>query len=88
MKIFFLMGRNPANKSGVSWKIWKIHRNGKSVTTWWGPARIVQRRVVAKGNLQSKPRTFPSATAAKEFERVRIQSKITGGYEVRPRRRS
>jgi hypothetical protein len=36
VKIFFYMGRNPANKSGVSWKIWKVQRAGRTVTVFWG----------------------------------------------------
>ena len=36
MKIFFYMGRNRLTKSGVSWKIWKIKREGRKVTTYPG----------------------------------------------------
>ena len=39
MKVLFFMGRNSSNRSGVSWKIWKIRRKGRVVTVSWGPAR-------------------------------------------------
>jgi hypothetical protein len=51
MKIFFFMDRNPNNKSGVSWKIWKIERSGRAVTVWWGPAVIVRRRPTPEQDL-------------------------------------
>ena len=28
MKTFFFMARNPLNRSGLSWKIWKVQRTG------------------------------------------------------------
>ena len=87
MRVFFFMGRNPSNQSGVSWKIWKIARTGKVVTVFWGPARLRNRKVLPVGELQSKKRTFGSAAAAVKFEMNRIQSKISKGYERRPRKR-
>lgn len=88
MKIFFYMGRNGANKSGVSWKIWKVQRAGRTVTTFWGPATLVNRKVVPVGNLQSKRRPFSSAGGARAFEEHLIQSKLDKGYQRRPRRRA
>ena len=38
MKTFFYMGRNLQNKSKVSWKIWKIEREGRLVTVQCGPS--------------------------------------------------
>ena len=87
MRVFFFMGRNPSNKSGLSWKIWKIARTGRVVTVFWGPARLHNRRVVPAGKLQSKKRAFGSAAAALVFETNRIQSKTSNGYERRPRKR-
>jgi hypothetical protein len=87
LKVFFYMGRNPDNKSGVSWKMWKIERNGRVVTTWWGPAHINGRRVTPSRALQSKTVEFSSAGDAKEHERLRVQNKLWVGYERQPRRR-
>ena len=88
MKIFFFMGRNPNNKSGVSWKIWKIERTGHIVTTWWGPARLHSRKVVPVGTLQSNRSQFGSVAGASKYESDRIQSKLSKDYERRPRGRS
>ncbi len=88
MRTFFYMGRNPRNKSRVSWKIWKIQRQGKRVTTRWGPAALVKRKVVPKGTLQEKSWVFPSEAQAKEDEQRRVDRKTTKGYEQTPRRRS
>ena len=87
MKTFFFMGRNPKNKSGVSWKVWKVERDGRAVTTWWGPARVEKRRVVPTGALRSKTVRFPSAEDASDHELARIHEKRWKGYEQRPRRR-
>lgn len=87
MKTFFYMGRNPRTKSGVSWKIWKIERAARSVTTWWGPARIHKRRPVPVGTLQSNTVRFSSTAAAAEYEMARIKNKVSKGYERRPRSR-
>jgi hypothetical protein len=87
MKIFFFMGCNPKNKSGVSWKIWKIERRKRRVVTWWGPASIVKRKVVGTGELQSRERILNSETAAAEFEGSLIRSKMAKGYERGTRRR-
>jgi hypothetical protein len=85
MKIFFYMGRNAANKSGLSWKIWKIERSGHWVTTYWGPAALVDRRVKPAGTLQSNARRFTSLAAACAYESRRIRSKLQKGYERRTR---
>jgi len=85
VKIFFYMGRNPVNKSGLSWKIWKIVRNGRTVRATWGRAELYKRRVIAAGTLQSKTWRFSSVDAASAYERRRIQNKISKGYERRTR---
>jgi hypothetical protein len=87
MKTLYYMGRNPANKSGVSWKIWKIQRTGQIVTTWWGPAELRNRIVVPKGLLQQKERSFSSSEGAHSHEEQRIANKLNKGYERKPRRR-
>jgi predicted DNA-binding WGR domain protein len=88
MKIFFYMGRNAANKSGVSWKIWKIARSGRTVTTFWGRATLKDRKVTPAGTLQSKTLRFPSPDAALDYESQRIRSKLRKGYQRRTRWRS
>jgi hypothetical protein len=79
------MGRNSRVKSGVSWKIWKIQTNGRVVATWWGPAEIKDRKVVAQ-RLQTNKRVFHSIEEAKSHEKRRIESKLRKGYERRPRK--
>jgi hypothetical protein len=81
MKIFFFMGRNPKNNSGISWKIWKIERRGRIIRRWWGRAQIVDRRVQPAGKLQPHSKTFGSVEAAAVFEQKLIDSKLRGGYE-------
>ena len=88
MRTLFFMGRNERNKSGVSWKIWKIERHGRSVTTLWGPARLRKRQVLPAGALQSNTVRFTSLDTAADYEATRINSKLRKGYERRPRTRS
>lgn len=87
MKIFFFMGRNPGTKSGVSWKIWKVDRHGRSVTTHWGPAKLHYRKVVPGAYTQSNTRPFSTTAEAVAHERHLIASKIKKGYQRRTRRR-
>lgn len=87
MKTLFYMGRNEQNVSRLSWKIWKIERKGKRVTTWWGAAGVgPRRRPVPKHQLQTKFWTFRTEEAAREDEKRRIREKENGGYERNPRR--
>jgi hypothetical protein len=87
MKTLFYMGRNDQNVSRLSWKIWKIERKGKRVTTWWGAAEVGPRRKpVPKHDLQTKSWTFRTEEAAREDERRRLQEKENEGYERDPRR--
>jgi hypothetical protein len=88
MKIFYFMGRNENNKSGVSWKLWKIERDRRRVCVWWGPIAVIKRRVIPTGRLQHKCWTFRSGAEATLFEIRRIHSKEIGGYERKPRWRS
>ncbi|OHE58158.1 MAG: hypothetical protein A2Z47_05790 [Thermodesulfovibrio sp. RBG_19FT_COMBO_42_12] len=88
MKIYFYMGRNENNLSRVSWKIWKIERKGRILTTWWGGAEIVNRQPRAKHDLQRKSWTFRTGSEAKKEEDMRINSKCRKGYERKPYRRS
>lgn len=87
MKTFFYMGLNRENKGGVSWKIWKIERQGNRVTTRWGRAVIVTHKAVPKGRFQSKSWSFRTEAAAQEYERKRIRGKLAKGYERSPRPR-
>ena len=85
MKTFFYTGTNLNNRSGVSWKLWKIETKKRTVTAWWGAAEVVNRRVVPKGALQTKKWTFPSERQARENEAARIEEKLREGYESTPR---
>jgi predicted DNA-binding WGR domain protein len=82
VKIFFFMGRNRKNKSGVSWKLWKIQRQGRAISLLWGPATLRRRKVVPQF-LQSKTLRFRSAAAAREAESRRIANKLKKGYQRR-----
>lgn len=87
MKVLFFMGRNARNRSGVSWKIWKIHRDGRAVIATWGPASLQNRRPVLSGAGTSRRWRFPSEELADNFEAARIREKLAKGYERRTRRR-
>lgn len=71
----FYMGRNDANVSRVSWKLWKIVRHGRKVTALWGPAEVVQRKVVFKYKAQKKSWWFRSERLAKQFVLDRVAQK-------------
>jgi len=88
MKVFFLCGPNPKNRSGMSCKIWKIQRTGRTVTTWWGRADVLNRKVTPIGELQSKARTFRSDDAAAIHENGLIASKLAKGYDRKPRQKT
>jgi hypothetical protein len=81
MKVFFYMDQNPNNKSGVSWKMWKINRIGREVTVWWGPATVVRRRPQPVNTLQSKTWRFRTEAQAKEDAQRRIDEKLSKGYK-------
>ena len=85
MKVFFFMGRNPANRSGLSWKIWKINRTGRRVSTFWGPATLQRRRAAFASSPQSRRRRFETLEAARLFEESKIREKLRAGYQRRTR---
>jgi predicted DNA-binding WGR domain protein len=86
MKTFFYMSRNLQNKSRVSWKIWKIEREGRLVTVQWGPVKLLKRSVRPSGTLQSKTLRLPNDVAARRDESARILEKLKKGYQQYPRR--
>src|SRR5436190_21018169 len=83
MRILFFMGRNRRTVSGVSWKLWKIRRQGRSVTASWGPALLKRRKVVPANTLQSRTWRFWSTTAAEASLTARMASKLKKGYQRR-----
>jgi hypothetical protein len=85
MKILFFMGRNARNVSGVSWKLWKIQRQGRLVTAYWGPAVLRGRRVVPANTLQSRTWRFRTAAAAEALLKARVADKLDSGYQRRTR---
>lgn len=85
MRIFYFMGRNAKNRSGVSWKVWKISRIARTVTVWFGPVTLENRRPVPVGKLTECPRSFRTLVEAKAFEASRVASKLAKGYERRTR---
>jgi hypothetical protein len=86
MKVFYFTGFNENSESGVSSKLWKVERDRRRVSVWWGPVAVTKRRVIPTGRLQ-QCWTF-SGTEATLFETKRIHSKEVGAYERRPRWRS
>ena len=88
MKTLFFTGRNLDNISGVSWKVWKIQREGRIVETRWGPIKIVRRRIVYSRVLSCKRwPAFPTLEAAEIFYERKVREKLRAGYELKPRRR-
>ena len=79
-KMFFYTGANPRNKTGVSWKVWQIARQGREVTAWWGSATLAKRQPVPTGKLRSKTWAFATEKAAEDFEQLRIHGKVRKGY--------
>ena len=87
MTTLFFMGVNRQNVSGVSWKLWRINRQGCTVRLSWGPAKLDARRVVPSHSLQTKTLVFSSEEVAIGEEKRRIAEKLRNGYERKPRRR-
>lgn len=86
MKTLFYMGANRRNLSGLSWKIWKIKREGKRLTTWWGAAEVSRRRKpVPRYKLHTKSWMLRSVQAAREEESRRVREKLKKGYQRKPR---
>ena len=94
MKKFFYMKRNPRNISGVSFKIWKIERKGRKVTTWWAPAECTHHKVhIAKGRtFRRHVLHFRLDQDAIDHEKRRVKSKKAKRYvqfpRIRPRAHS
>ena len=86
MRTFVYMGPNAANKSGVSWKVWKIERRDRKVTVWFGKATVKLHKLVPYNTLSSKSWTFRTDKAAIEAVKKRIQEKENEGYEKIPGR--
>jgi predicted DNA-binding WGR domain protein len=85
MKVFFFAGLNPRNKSGASWKIWKIERQDRKVQVWWGPAMLEARRMIPTSTLQTKAWTFRKVDRAISEEQWRIREKLAEGYKRNPK---
>lgn len=85
MKILYFMGRNPENRSGVSWKIWKIARYGRVVEVRWGPATLRNRRPVMVGVGTTRRWSFTSEAMAIKSEAARLREKLQKGYQRRSR---
>jgi predicted DNA-binding WGR domain protein len=81
MKTFSFMGPNPKVNSGVSWKLWRIERKGRTVTASWGRATVERRRLKTKGKLQNKSWNFRTEAQAIECEAEKIAEKLRGGYK-------
>lgn len=84
MTALFYMGCNTAQMSGVSFKMYEIGRRGKVATASWGPAIVVDRRVVSSTWEQTKTWTFKTEEEAAAFVESRIAEKLAEGYERTP----
>jgi hypothetical protein len=87
MKIFYFMGANPRNKSGVSWKFWQIERRGLTVRVQFGHAELKKRIVVPRGHVYELEKHFSTIAEARSYEMSRIASKERKGYERHPQPR-
>ena len=87
MKIFFYMNRNAKNKCGLSMKIWKIERKGKTITAQWGAAVVNKdsKAPVPAYRLQRKVWKFKTEARAISCEEIKINEKLRSGYERKPR---
>ena len=88
MKILFFTGRNPQNQSGVSWKTWRIQRRARTVQVWWGPIKIVKRKIIPAARLQTRSWTFRTEDLARRAEASRIEEKLRHGYQRKPKPRA
>lgn len=80
MPTFHYLGHNPRNKSGTSFKLWRITVNGRVLRTTWGPVKVVKRKVVPVGKYQSKSWRYRTPAIAREEMRYRIGAKLAKGY--------
>jgi len=83
VKTFYYLGANDQNKSGVSWKVWQIHRAGRVVEVQWGAAEVRNRKVVPLW-LHSLRWQHATVNGAKAVQDVRIQQKLRNGYKELP----
>lgn len=81
------MKPNANNKCGLSMKIWKIERKGKTVTAQWGAAIVNKgsKTPVPAYSLQRKVWKFRTEELAITCENKKIREKLSNGYERKPR---
>jgi hypothetical protein len=89
MRIYYYFGLNRKLKSGISMKIWKITRPGRTVYAEWGAAISDKktRRAKPTAKLRKQKWSHPTEAKAELFLKRRIASKLYRGYEPAPRRR-
>lgn len=85
MKTLYYMGSNPRNQSGVSWKMWKVQRRGRTVTIYWGRATIRNHKLMPAGSLTAKSFKFRAVADAQAELAWRVERKLAKGYAVLPR---
>jgi predicted DNA-binding WGR domain protein len=77
-------GRNSANQSNLSSKVYMVAVRGRHVHTKWGAANLVSRRIEPL-YLQSSEHRYPShQDAVAAFDAI-LASKLSRGYERAPR---
>lgn len=81
MKIYAFFGNNAKNLSGVSCKMWKIQRDSRTVTVWWGAAMVRNRELAPVNSLQKKIWRHSSVDEAIEDENARVGEKLRKGYK-------
>jgi len=77
-------GRNEANQSRLSSKVYLIAVRGKKLHVRWGSADLAGRKVQPH-YLQSRCWSYPSYTEAIEALEATVQFKLSKGYERAPR---
>ena len=87
MKIFCFHGPNPKTKGGISSKLWKIERQGCKLHVWYGPADMIGRKTVVRGELRHQVICYRTEEAARAGEAKRIQAQLAQGYYPKPRKR-
>ena len=83
-KSLIWFGRNSANQSHLSSKVYMLAVRGKRLYTRWGAADLIGRKVQPV-YLQSKSQTYWSHGAAVEAFEAILEAKLRNGYELAPR---
>lgn len=79
METLVWLGSNPANVSGVSYKVYQAKVCGSKITATWGPVSVVKRQVV-RGWVQTNIKEYNSPALAQRAFDTLLESKYRKGY--------